>query len=187
MHPSLVWMSVRHRARAAGGRHDGTIPWSPNAQTGEARRVVIPAESGTTLTPPAREATPIHARFYALLMDARPSPDGDYASGPSEVATAYRVTLWEQPARPSDIDRPRMGWSPYPGAPMGWEGMTFDLVGAQDVREAIQWADATLASNEGPASRRGCPVHDQEYVIYAKVPNEDLWLQVAGRNPVLGA
>jgi hypothetical protein len=119
-------------------------------------------------------------------MDATPSPDRDYPSGPSEVATAYRVTLWEQPARPSDIDRPRMGWSPYPGAPMGWEGMTFDLVGAQDVREAIQWADATLASNEGPASRRGCPVHDQEYVIYAKVPNEDLWLQVAGRNPVLG-
>ena len=77
------------------------------------------------------------------------------------------------------------GWSPYPGAPMGWERMTFDLVGAHDVREAIQWADATLASNEGPASRRGCPVHDQEYVIYAKVPNEDLWLQVAGRHPVL--
>jgi hypothetical protein len=61
------------------------------------------------------------------------SPDHDYASEPSEVATAYRVTLWEQPARPPDIDRLRMGGSPYPGAPMGWEQMTFDLVGAQDV------------------------------------------------------
>ena len=101
------------------------------------------------------------------------------------MATAYRVTLWEQPARPPDIDRPRIGWSPYPGAPMGWYQMTFDLVGAQDVREAIEWADATLASNEGPASRSGHPVDNQEYVIYAKVPNEDLWLQVAGRHPVL--
>jgi hypothetical protein len=143
--------------------------------------LVIQAESGTARPFPSREATPIHARFYALLMDARPSPDSDYP--PSEVATAYRVTIWEQPARPPDIDRPRIGWSPYPGAPMGWEQMTFDLVGAQDVREAIQWAEATLASNEGPANHRGCPVNDQEYVIYAKVPNKDLWLQTAGRNP----
>jgi hypothetical protein len=120
-------------------------------------------------------------------MDARPSPDRDYLpSEPSEVATAYRVTLWEQPARPPDIDRPRIGWGPYPGAAMGWEQLTFDLVGAQDVREAIRWADATLASNGGPASRRGYPVGNQEYVIYAKVPNEDLWLHVAGRHPVLG-
>jgi hypothetical protein len=119
-------------------------------------------------------------------MDARPAPDRDYASEPSEVATAYRVTLWEQPARPPDIDRPREGWSPHPGAPMGWEWMTFDLVGAQDVREAIRWADAALAAHEGPASRRGCPVDGRESVIYAKVPNEDLWLQVAGRTPVLG-
>jgi hypothetical protein len=121
-------------------------------------------------------------------MDARLSPDRDYLpSEPSEMATAYRLTLWEQPARPPDIDRPRVGWSPYPGAPMGWEYVTFDLVGAQDVREVIEWADATLASNEGPASRRGCPVDHQEYVIYAKVPTEDLWLQVAGRHPVLEA
>jgi hypothetical protein len=147
--------------------------------------VVIPAESGTAR--PSREATPIHARLYALVMDARPSPDRDYASEPAELATAYRVTLWEQPARPWDIARPGTGWSPYPGAPMGWEHMTFDLAGAEDVREAIQWADETLASNGGPASRRGCPVHDQQYVIYAKVPNEDLWLQVAGRHPVLSA
>jgi hypothetical protein len=68
---------------------------------------------------------------------------------------------------------------------MGWEQLTFDLVGAQDVRDAIRWADAAFASNQGPASGRGCPVDDREYVIYAKVPNEDRWLQVAGRNPVL--
>jgi hypothetical protein len=29
-----------------------------------------------------------------------------------EVAAAYRVTLWEQPARPPDVDLRRAGWSP---------------------------------------------------------------------------
>jgi hypothetical protein len=68
---------------------------------------------------------------------------------------------------------------------MGWAQMTFDLVGAQDVRDAIRWADAKLASDEGPVSGDGRPVDDREYVVYVKVPDEDRWLQVAGRNPVL--
>jgi hypothetical protein len=119
-------------------------------------------------------------------VEARPAPDVYDGNEPWEAAAAYRVTLWEQPARPPDIDQPRTGWSPLPGAPMGWEGMTFDLVGAEDVREAIRWAEATLASDEGPASRRGVPVQDREYVIYAGVPNEDRWLQVSGWTPVLG-
>jgi hypothetical protein len=49
----------------------------------------------------------------------------------------------------------------------------------------IQWAETTLASGEGPASRRGVPVQDREYVIYAKAQNEDRWLHVAGWIPVL--
>jgi hypothetical protein len=118
-------------------------------------------------------------------MYARPSRDRDYAPELSDVAATYRVTLWEQPARPPEVDRPRTGWSSHPGSPMGWEYMTFDLVGAQDVREAIRWAEATLASKEGPASRRGGQVDDETYVIYAKVPDEGFWLQVAGRHPVL--
>ena len=119
-------------------------------------------------------------------MDARPSLDREYEGEPSVAATAYRVTLWEQPARPPDIERPRTGWSPYPSAQMGWEYVTFDLVDAEDVRQVIRWAEARLASSKGPSSSRGYPVDDQEYVIYAKVPNGDLWLQVAGRHPVLG-
>ena len=119
-------------------------------------------------------------------MEARPSPDRDYLpSGRSEAATAYRVTLWEQPASPPNVDRPAAGWRPYPGAPMGWEEATFDLHGAQDVREALRWADAMFASNQGPASRRGCPVDNRESVIYVKAANEDLWVQIAGRHPVL--
>ena len=119
-------------------------------------------------------------------MDARPVPDV-YDDEPWELVAAYRVTLWEQPARPPDIDQPARGSEPVPspGAPMGWEEMTFELAGAQDVREVIQWAEAKVASGEGPASRRGVPVQDREYVIYAKAQNEDRWLHVVGWTPVL--
>jgi hypothetical protein len=60
------------------------------------------------------------------------------------VATGYRVAPWEQPARPPDIDQPRIGCSPYPGASMGWEQMAFELAGALDVREAIRSSETTL-------------------------------------------
>ncbi len=126
-------------------------------------------------------------------MDARPAPDV-YDDEPWELAAAYRVTLWEQPARPPNVDQPARGTQsptvrphpvPFPGAPMGWEEMTFELAGAQDVREVIRWAETTLASGEGPASRRGVPVQDREYVIYAKAQSDDRWLHVAGWTPVL--
>ena len=120
-----------------------------------------------------------------MPVEARPASDV-YDDELWELAAAYRVTLWEQPAGPPDTDQRRTGrWSPSPSAPMGWEEMTFELVGAQDVREAIRWADAALASDEGPASRRGVPVQDREYVIYAKAQSEDRWLHVAGWTPVL--
>jgi hypothetical protein len=123
-------------------------------------------------------------------VDARPAPDV-YDDEPWELAAAYRVTLWEQPATPPHFDQPKHGSEPFPvplpGAPMGWEEMTFELVGAQDVREAIQWAETTLASGEGPTSRRGVPVQDREYVIYAKAQSEHRWLHVAGWTPVLSS
>ena len=124
-------------------------------------------------------------------MDARPAPDV-YDDEAWELVAAYRVTLWEQPVRPGNIDQPALGVGalpgapmPFPGAPIGWEEMTFELAGAQDVRVVIQWAETTLASGGGPASRRGVPVQDREYVIYAKAQSEDRWLHVAGWTPVL--
>ena len=61
--------------------------------------------------------------------------------------------------------------------------MTFDLVGAQDVREAIEWAETTLAAGKGPLSEDGVSVQDREYVIYARAAEADLWLHVAGWLP----
>ena len=62
--------------------------------------------------------------------------------------------------------------------------MTIDLVGVEDVHEAIEWAERQLAENAGPYSRRsGDRVKDREYVLYAKVPREDRFVQIAGWDP----
>jgi hypothetical protein len=120
-------------------------------------------------------------------VDARPAPNV-YDDESWEIVAAYRVTLWEQPASRPDIGEPRIGWTtPFPGARMGWEAVTFELVGATDVREVIRWAEAALASGEGSASRRGVPVHDRECVIYAKAESDERWLHIAGWIPVLPA
>ena len=105
-------------------------------------------------------------------MDARLAPYPDYQDEPSQTADAYRVALWEQPKEP-DIDPGRLAW----------HAMTFDLVDAQDVREAIQWAEAKLAAGEGPLSGDGVPVQDREYLIYAKVPRDNRWIHIAGWLP----
>jgi hypothetical protein len=109
-------------------------------------------------------------------VDAKPAPDV-YDDGRWEVAGSYRVTLWEQPARPTEADRPQQGWSPLPGAPTGWQATSYELE-VQDVREAIEWAEAIVAAEDGS-------VRNREYVIYARARDEDRWLQVAGRVPVL--
>ena len=44
---------------------------------------------------------------------------------------------------------------PLPGAPMGWEEMTFELAGAQDVCEVIWWAKLAWTRSTTPASSGG--------------------------------
>jgi hypothetical protein len=105
-------------------------------------------------------------------VDARPAPYPDYHNESYWPAATYRASLWEQPEHP-DIDPERLAW----------HEMTFDLVDAQDVREAISWAESKLAAGEGLLSEDGVRVQDREYVIYARVPTEDRWLQVAGWLP----
>ena len=105
-------------------------------------------------------------------MDVKPSPYPEYKVQCSNVASDYRVTIWEQPEL-ADVDPARIGWGE----------MTFDLGGVQDAYEAIQWAERKLAANEGPYSRSGTPVRDREYVLYVKVPSEDRFLQIAGWDP----
>lgn len=109
-------------------------------------------------------------------MDPRLSPFPDYKNERYEVAGPYRVTIWEQPSSP-DIDP----------ADMAWHETTYDLGGPHDVRDVIRWAENTLALDKGPLSSEGVPVHDREYVIYARVLHGDRWLQLAGWDPTRGS
>ena len=105
-------------------------------------------------------------------MDARPVQYPDDRDGLPQIAGGYRVGLWEQPERP-DIDPEHLGW----------HEMTFDLIGAQDVREVIEWAERKLKAGEGPLSRDGVPVQDREYLVYAWAPRDECWLHIAGWLP----
>jgi hypothetical protein len=112
-------------------------------------------------------------------MEVKPPPDPDVRREREDVATEYRVVLWEQPEM-VDIDPEMADIDPEM---IGWGEITWDLVGAQDVNEVLEWAKRQLEANEGAYSRGGTPVRDREYVVYARVPGEDRYLQVAGWDP----
>lgn len=70
---------------------------------------------------------------------------------------------------------------------IGWGEVTYDLEGVNSVHKAIEWAERILSSADGPYSRSGTPIRDREYVLFAKVPNEDRYVQIAGWNPTVNA
>jgi hypothetical protein len=87
-------------------------------------------------------------------VDARPAPDV-YDDEPWELAAAYRVTLWEQPARPPNIDQPAGGPKPFPGGPMGWEEMTFGCwCSGRSRSDPMGGNDARVRRGSGKPSRR---------------------------------
>jgi hypothetical protein len=110
-------------------------------------------------------------------VDVKPPPYPEYRTQWERPTHEYRVVIWEQPALeegdPDDIDPETIGWGE----------MTFDLVDVEDVHEAIEWAEQQLVANRGPYSKSGGRVRDHEYVLYAKVPGEDRFVQIAGWDP----
>ncbi len=105
-------------------------------------------------------------------MEVKPPPYPEYREQWEAPTYEYRVVLWEQPEM-EGIDPDSTGWGE----------MTFDLAGVQDVHEAIEWAEQKLAANAGPYTESETPVRDREYVLYAKVPKEDRFVQIAGWDP----
>ena len=104
-------------------------------------------------------------------MEARPAPYPDYKLQPSAPTTDYRVTVWEQPEA-AEI---------HPDS-VGWVETTYDLVEVRDVREAIEWAERRIVEGAGD-SGSGPSAQDREYVLYAKAPRSDQWIQIAGWDP----
>lgn len=108
-------------------------------------------------------------------MKVKPPPWPEFKSHQTEPTTHYRVTIWEQP-EVEDVE----------GVEIGWGEITYDLEDVQSVQEAIEWAERKLVSDEGPYSAGGgIPVRDREYVLFAKVPGEDRFLQIAGWDPTI--
>jgi hypothetical protein len=105
-------------------------------------------------------------------VEAKPPPYPEYREQWEQPTFEYRVVLWEQPEI-GDTD-PEI---------IGWGERTIDLVGVRDVHEAIEWAKRQLAENAGPYSSTGAAVRDSEYVLLAKVPGEDRFVQIAGWDP----
>ena len=103
-----------------------------------------------------------------VKLSACPGCTGDR----TDPATDYRVVLWEQP----DLDN-------IPSESIGWGEVGFDLTGVSDVNEALDWAERQLAEGAGHWSRKGHPVRDREFVVYARVPGEGRLIQVAGWDP----
>jgi hypothetical protein len=101
-----------------------------------------------------------------------PPPYPEYKEHSTEPTHEYRVVIWEQPHM-DGVDPEQIGWGE----------MTIDLVGVEDVHEAIEWAERRLSTNAGPYSRSDDAVRDREYVLYARVPDEDRYLQIAGWDP----
>jgi hypothetical protein len=109
-------------------------------------------------------------------MKANPPPYPDWKHQDARPTVEYRVTFWEQPVM-EDV----------PVEQIGWGEVTYDLEDVSSVHEAIAWAEQTLTSADGPYSRSGAPIRDREYVLFAKVPDEDRYIQIAGWDPTVNA
>jgi hypothetical protein len=108
-------------------------------------------------------------------MNVKPPPD-EFKTQHTEPTTEYRVTIWEQPEM-EDV----------PVEQIGWGEVTYDLDDVHSVHDAIEWAARKLASDDGPYSRSGTRVRDRECVLFAKVPGEDRFIQLAGWDPTINA
>ena len=85
----------------------------------------------------------------------------------------YRVVLWQHQLPPEGS-----GISPDQ---MAWSELTCDLTDVEDVQEAIEWAE-THIDKELDKDSAG-PHEERRYVLYAKVPGRDFFVQLAGCDP----
>ena len=89
------------------------------------------------------------------------------------VAREYRVALWQHQVPPVGSDT----------APdeMAWTEVAIDLVDVSAVQDVVEWADSNMDTwldklDLGPSGGR-------RYVIYAKLPGDDTYVQLVGSDP----
>src|SRR4051794_23537622 len=88
-------------------------------------------------------------------MEVQPPPHPEYREQESVVpARDYRVVFWQQqlPSEGSGI----------PPEQVGWAELTFDLVGAEDVQEAIAWAESNIGDQLDEVGRDWAEMHPDD-------------------------
>jgi hypothetical protein len=111
-------------------------------------------------------------------VKVQPPPYPEYREQGIALTRDYRVVFWEQQLPPEGSDTP--------AEEMGWSELTVDLADVEDVQEALAWAEGQIDAQLDKGSES--PPHGQRvYVLYAKVPNEDLFIQIAGWDPTISS
>jgi hypothetical protein len=67
----------------------------------------------------------------------------------------------------------------------GWAELTVDLSDVEDVQEAISWAEANIDTQLDEGRPSNPPYGERLYCLYAKVPDENRYVHIAGWDPVL--
>ena len=108
-------------------------------------------------------------------MDVKEPPYPDYREQGAAPTRDYRVVFWEHQL-PSGDDRPDE---------MGWAELTVELADVEDVQEAIAWAEANIDEQLDQGSLPDAPHGDRIYCLYAKVPDTNSFVHIAGWDPVI--
>jgi hypothetical protein len=103
------------------------------------------------------------------LLKPTPPPYPEYRTQRVENPTEYRVVFWTHQKLPGgDGDA-------------GWSELTIDLIDVADVQEALRWAEEHLVDHVDPQ------IHSEAtYALYVRVPGQELFLHLVGRDPTLG-
>ena len=113
-------------------------------------------------------------------MEVQPPPYPEYKTQHVEPTREYRVVFWQHQLPPAG--------SNIPPDEMAWSELTLDLRGAEDVHEAIDWAESHL-DEELDKDSHG-PHGERLYVLYAKVPvayaGQEWFVHIAGWDPTRG-
>lgn len=106
-------------------------------------------------------------------MDAQLPVDPRYQERATVATREYRIVFWRHQLPPEGS-----GISPDD---MSWSELTCDLTNVADVHEAIEWAE-TQIDKELDKDSAG-PHGERRYVLYARVPGQDWFIQLAGCDP----
>jgi hypothetical protein len=111
-------------------------------------------------------------------VKVQPPPYPEYRTQGIGPTHHYRVVFWEHQLPPEGSD--------IPPEEMGWAELTIDLTEVEDVQGATPWAEGQIhARLDDLGAGSDTPHGERVYVLWAKVPNLELFIQIAGWDPTV--